>query len=209
MNWQSITFILVAFVVAIWFRFGCWRPSVKGISVPSLGGSWIRYILAGLGVLGVGLLVKHFYPEKFWLFIIMVVVTAVIIFWTQVWKMIMALIGLGVFFLLLGMGSCSIDCGTGLKGMMDKSASSTTTQDGREKRIYRFSDFPNSEIVVEIKLGEVDFYPKGGEIEITPPSPAKPWRDKPGTAMPRVERPPGIYKIKGVSPDAWGVDIWN
>lgn len=208
MNYLHLIWLLLLIPLGVLIWASGWRPSRPSMPNVNLGGSWVRYVLAGLGVLGAGLLVKHFYPEKFWLFIIMVVVTAVIVFWAQVWKMIMALIGLGVFFLLLGMGSCSIDCGTGLKGMMDRS-SSTATQDGREKRVYRFSDFPDNIITVEIKLGEVDFYPKGGEIEITPPSPAKPWRDKPGTAMPRVERPPGIYKIKSVSPDAWGVDIWN
>ncbi len=79
----------------------------------------------------------------------------------------------------------------------------------REKRTYRFSDFPDGVIRVEIHPGEVDFYPKGGKIHIVPPTPAVPWNDEPGTAMPRVARPPGMYTITHIDPNAWGVDIWN
>jgi len=90
--------------------------------------------------------------------------------------------------------------------------STTTTQIirvGRERRLYRFSEFPNEIINVKIELGEVDFYPKGGEVKITPPLPAKPWTDKPGTMMSREERPPGWYTIKRADSEAWGIEIWN
>lgn len=73
----------------------------------------------------------------------------------------------------------------------------STMRGGREKQIYHFD---NSECLFTQKLhdGRVDFYPKGGEIIIYPPSPAKPWHDKPGVA-PGNENdwnklPPGVYK---------------
>ncbi len=75
--------------------------------------------------------------------------------------------------------------------------------------MYRFIDFPGEVVRVKINQGEVDFYPKGGEVHLIPPLPAKPWNDKPGTIMPRVERPPGIYEISKVDSDAVGVEIWN
>ena len=93
----------------------------------------------------------------------------------------------------------------------DKSTTPTTQiiRVGREKRLYLFSDFPDGIIRAKIELGEVDFYPKGGKVKITPPLPATPWEDEPGTTMPRVERPPGWYTITKVNPNATGVEIWN
>ncbi|MCC7160386.1 hypothetical protein IT399_01510 [Candidatus Nomurabacteria bacterium] len=75
------------------------------------------------------------------------------------------------------------------------------------RRLYLFTD--NDTIAVKIHLGEVDFYPKGGEVLITPPSPLKSWLDKPGTINPRREFPPGVYTVKRVDPGATGIEIWN
>jgi len=97
------------------------------------------------------------------------------------------------------------------KGKSDNKSTTTTQiiRVGREKHLYLFSDFPDGIIKAEIKLGEVDFYPKGGKIKIPPPLPATPWEDEPGTTMPRVKRPPGWYTIAKVNPNATGVEIWN
>lgn len=91
------------------------------------------------------------------------------------------------------------------------SSSVGQVKNGREKMLYRFS--PKECVWVEVYVGNVDFYPKGGEVEITPPpdSGIKPWRDKPGiqNAMSGIPIPPGDYKICGVDKDAWGIEVWN
>lgn len=79
---------------------------------------------------------------------------------------------------------------------------------GKEKRLYRFSDFGGTSIAVELR-SDVDFYPKGGAVTITPPSPGKPWRDTPGTANNRGALQPGTYTVCKANSDAWGVEIWN
>ncbi len=66
-------------------------------------------------------------------------------------------------------------------------------------------------VSVELGLGKVHFYPKGGEVEITPPPQSKmsAWRDKPGVDDPRGLLPWGMYKICRIDPSASGVDVWN
>lgn len=79
--------------------------------------------------------------------------------------------------------------------------------------LYRFE--PMGCVTVEIdRLGEVKFYPKGGEVLITPPQNTKPhvvpWKDKPGTVVPdKGNLPKGYYKICGTDKDAFGIEIWN
>lgn len=79
---------------------------------------------------------------------------------------------------------------------------------GKTRQLYRFADFSEC---VSVKLhSDVDFYPKGGEVLITPPSPGKPWHDKPGTLEDeRGALPPGTYTVCKVGHDAWGIEIWN
>ncbi len=77
------------------------------------------------------------------------------------------------------------------------------------RRLYLFADYPNGVITVDVHIGEVDFYPKGGEVLITPPPPLKPWKDKPGTINPRRKFIPGKYNIQKSDPDAIGIEVWN
>ncbi len=83
----------------------------------------------------------------------------------------------------------------------------TQSDSSGKKRLYRFSS--NGCVFVEIHVGHVDFCPKEAEIIITPPSPAKAWRDKPGIVQPQGDLPTGNYKICAIDRDAWGVEVWN
>jgi len=78
----------------------------------------------------------------------------------------------------------------------------------QQRTPYMFSNYSDGVIPVKIKDGEVDFYPKGGEIEITTSSGEK-VRDSPGTIKPRRHFPSGEYKIIKINPNAEGVEIWN
>ncbi len=111
-----------------------------------------------------------------------------------------------LLFILLQMGACSI---VFIRTAMSTTKQGTDTTTNRTPKLYLFSDFPSGEISAPIKAGEIYFYPKGGEIEITCPKPAIPWRDKPGTTMPKVILPSGECTIKKVDANAWGVEIWN
>lgn len=116
------------------------------------------------------------------------------------------------FILLAGMGSCLGVYSYGIYKVIRNpkpQATSRHTERGRDKYLFRFSDHPSGIIVVDLVHGNVDFYPKGGEITITPPLPAKPWIDKPGTDNPRGILPPGRYIITKSNPEAWGVEVWN
>jgi hypothetical protein len=81
------------------------------------------------------------------------------------------------------------------------------------KTLYRFPKPMGCVEFTARNLGDIDFYPKGGEVEITPPQNAKPlvkpWKDKPGTDLDVGDLPKGDYKVCGTDKDAWGVEVWN
>jgi hypothetical protein len=83
-----------------------------------------------------------------------------------------------------------------------------TVKVGKEKQLYRFSK--DTGCVSVTLRSDAEFYPKGGEIIITPPKPGKPWNDEPGTVhtLPRQEA--GEFTVCAEEDsDAWGVDIWQ
>lgn len=96
--------------------------------------------------------------------------------------------------------------------------STTSTQDsyvapvfiekvGKEKNLYRFSDFQNNCVSVTLK-SDAEFYPKGGKITIQNPN-GEIWPDEPGTAHDRGNQPAGQYTVCKADSNAWGVEVWN
>jgi uncharacterized protein (AIM24 family) len=89
-----------------------------------------------------------------------------------------------------------------------RNSTDTTSNSTGEKQLYRFSS--DGCVFVGVHVGHVDFYPKGGEVIITPPSPAKAWRDKPGiVSQLQGDLPTGNYKICAADRNAWGVEVRN
>jgi hypothetical protein len=77
----------------------------------------------------------------------------------------------------------------------------------KEKVTYKLDEKGCATIEI---VGDYDFYPKGGEVVITPPNPGLPWHDSPGTSHPKGTTPFGKYTVcKTEHSDAWGVDVWN
>jgi len=89
-------------------------------------------------------------------------------------------------------------------------AAVVTSKIGKERVLYRFTDFADGCARVELR-SDASFYPKGGKVRITPPAPGKPWDDEPGVAssVDGADQRPGWYVICRVDPGAWGVEIWN
>lgn len=85
----------------------------------------------------------------------------------------------------------------------------STTTPTQARKLYLFSEHPERVVKIEIREGQVDFYPKGGEVEITPPLPDKSFRDRPGTINPRRKFRPGWYTVRAVDDNAVGIEIWN
>ena len=77
-----------------------------------------------------------------------------------------------------------------------------------ETRLYRFP--PDGCVVVKVYAAPLFFYPKGGEVSITPPSPPKAWRDRPDvkTQLPS-DLKTGDYKVCASDRDAWGIEVKN
>ena len=78
---------------------------------------------------------------------------------------------------------------------------------GKEKTLYRFSDYHDEIVRLHLK-SDANFYPKGGKIEITAPSGSK-WIDTPGTSIVRPTEEPGEFIFAPADSLAWGVEIWN
>ncbi len=77
-----------------------------------------------------------------------------------------------------------------------------------ETSLYRFP--PDGCVVVKVYAAPLFFYPKGGEIIITPPPPSKAWRDKPDVkTQPPSDLKTGEYKICAADRDAWGIEVRN
>ncbi len=90
---------------------------------------------------------------------------------------------------------------------------SNNGKQGQQKQLYEFT--PKGCVIVPIRnLGRVDFYPKGGKVQINPPVDAKPqavpWTDEPGTKTgERGDLPKGDYRVCGLDDNAWGIEVWN
>jgi hypothetical protein len=79
-------------------------------------------------------------------------------------------------------------------------------QVGKEKMLYRFG---TDGCITKFLQGGWSDYPKGGEISFIDLSTGLTvLKDKPGTST-GSSLPPGNYRICKISPDAWGVDIWQ
>ena len=122
-------------------------------------------------------------------------------------------VGLLIFISIMGIKSCSSRRDAEKVATAAYAAAHpptpVTLQVVQVRTPYSFGNFPDNVIRVRIRVGEVDFYPQGGEIEICPPPPAKCWRDRPGIRQPRQKLPPGEYTITRIDPYATGVEIWN
>lgn len=123
----------------------------------------------------------------------------------SMWGLGKFLLGLVAVVWLLSMSGCVVSCA--YRTITAQPASSSTPTKSQRK-LYLFSNFPDEIVRVKIRDGEVDFYPKGGEIEITTSTGNK-ITDSPGTVRPRLAFPSGEYQIKKLNPNAIGVEIWN
>jgi len=127
------------------------------------------------------------------------------------WKWLLGLIGLILLGLVLWFGWWLYNRSAATDEASSQAtaalATSTPPPTTVERTLYLFS--PEKEVItVQIKDGEVDFYPKGGGIEIIT-SKGEVVRDSPGTINPRRRFPSGEYKIKKIDPKTVGVEIWN
>jgi hypothetical protein len=114
---------------------------------------------------------------------------------------------IAVVIVLFWMGSCSYGF---YKWVNKPTPPPSLPQSTKTRKLYKF-DEGGCANKIEIKKGEASWYPKGGEVTIYPPSPAKPWEDAPGilTKEEGVPHPEGAYKVCKKSPEAWGIEVWN
>ncbi len=78
---------------------------------------------------------------------------------------------------------------------------------GKQKILYRFSDYPNGRISIELN-SDASVYPLGGKIKIKTSS-GEIWDDEPGTNHQRPQQSGGTFTFWANDSEAYGVDIWN
>ncbi len=125
--------------------------------------------------------------------------------WANVWRVLLMLF---ILVMIFNCAKCSF-----FWDSLKEEAGGNPTSTNRSKRVYKFPAPMGCVTVKAKKLGSIDFYPKGGEVKITPPPKAKPfvepWLSKPGTSNDRGSLPLGDYEICGTDKDAWGIEVWN
>jgi hypothetical protein len=123
-------------------------------------------------------------------------------------------LGLALIVLIIiinsGINSCKRNNSEGnktLKGSASPSAPSKAQPVGKQKTLYRFSDYPNGRFTVTLN-SDAEFYPKGGKIKIQTPA-GEIWDDELGTAHDRPPQTGGPFTFWANDSIAWGVEIWN
>lgn len=78
---------------------------------------------------------------------------------------------------------------------------------GKQPTTYKFSDYANQCVSLDIRVYDFYWYPKGGKVTVCPPK-EECFVDTPGVNI-TTHYEPGTWKWCGKDLDAWGVEVWQ